>query len=225
VAAFRDAFAKFTSHPLPLAWVGSASTLRVVAQCGLLFGWHLARSSTAPSMHCTPIDLSSRLAQRIGRLLSVRLMQSYSGCEFLFPTNFDIGFVVVPTCLCVLEPSGNGLYLLPHHPKLPPSPSHDNARCFGSRVALTAPCDPVLWHRRFGHLNMQSLHAQHTHGVPNSPALASFVKNVFCDSCLLHKATATPRNTTACAKPSCPLLNISFDLWGPVNVPSPHGLR
>jgi hypothetical protein len=26
-------------------------------------------------------------------------------------------------------------------------------------------------------------------------------------------------------KPSRPLLNMSFDLWGQVNVPSPHGLR
>jgi hypothetical protein len=26
-------------------------------------------------------------------------------------------------------------------------------------VALTAQCDLVLWHKRFGHLNLQSLHA------------------------------------------------------------------
>ena len=55
--------------------------------------------------------------------------------------------------------------------------------------------------------------------------LASVVTKVSCDSCLLHKATAAPRNTAACAKPSHPLLNLSADLWGPVNVPSPHGLR
>jgi hypothetical protein len=116
---------------------------------------------------------------------------------------------------------------LPHvpPPRATPSSSHDSVRCHGSRVALTAQCDPVLWHRRFGHLNMQSLHAQHTHSVPASPSLASSVKNVSCDSCLLHKATAAPRNTIACAKPSRPPLNQSSDLWGPVNVPSPHGLR
>jgi hypothetical protein len=125
----------------------------------------------------------------------------------------------------VLEPFGNGLYLGPHHLELPPSPSPDNARCHGSRVALSAQCDPVLWHRRFGHLYIQSLHAKPTHGVPTSPTLASYVKNVSCDSCSLHKATNAPRNTTACAKPSRPLLNMSYDLWGPVNVPSPHGLR
>jgi hypothetical protein len=57
----------------------------------------------------------------------------------------------------VLEPSGNGLYLLPHQPELPPSPSTETSRDTGSRVALTAQCDPVLWHRKFGHFNMQSL--------------------------------------------------------------------
>jgi hypothetical protein len=120
----------------------------------------------------------------------------------------------------VLEPSGNGLYLLPHRPKLPPRPPAEKARDPCSRAALTAECDPILWHRRFGQPNMQSLQAHHTHGVPTSPTLASSVKNVSCDSCLLHKATAAPRNTVACAKPSRPLLNLSSDLWDHVNVPS-----
>jgi hypothetical protein len=125
----------------------------------------------------------------------------------------------------VLEPFGNGLYLLPHHLEQPPSPSAETSRDGGSRVALTALCDPVLWHRRFRHIDTQSLHAHHTHGIPTSPALANYVKSVSCDSCLLHKATDAPPNTNACAKPFRPLLNLSFDLWGPVNVPSPHGLR
>jgi hypothetical protein len=73
----------------------------------------------------------------------------------------------------VLEPSGNGLYLLPHQPELPSSSSAEKARDPGSRVALIAQCDHELWHRRFGHLSMQSLQAQHTHGVPTSLALAS----------------------------------------------------
>jgi hypothetical protein len=42
-------------------------------------------------------DLSSRSARRIGRLLSVSWMQSHSGCEFLFPIDFDTGLLVVPT--------------------------------------------------------------------------------------------------------------------------------
>jgi hypothetical protein len=125
----------------------------------------------------------------------------------------------------MLEPSGNGLYLLPHQPELTPSPSADKAYDPFSLVALTTQCVPVLWHCRFGHLNMQTLHAQHTHGVPTSPTLANFVKNVSCDSCLLHKATFVPHNIVACAKPSRPLLNMLCDLWGPLNVPSPRGLR
>jgi hypothetical protein len=72
---------------------------------------------------------------------------------------------------------------------------------------------------------MQSPQAQHTHGVPTSPTLANSIKNVSCDSCLLHKASVAPRNTVACAKPSRPLLSLSSNLWGPVNVPSSHGLR
>jgi hypothetical protein len=58
-------------------------------------------------------DLSSRSAQHIGRLLSVNWMQSHNGCEFLFPIDSDNGLFVVPTRMRVLEPSGNGLYLLP----------------------------------------------------------------------------------------------------------------
>jgi hypothetical protein len=157
-------------------------------------------------------DMSSRSGQRIGRLLSVSWMQSHNGCEFIFPTDSDIGLFVVPKGMGVLEPTGNGLNLLPHQPKLPSSPFEEKARDPYSRVALAAQCDHVLWHPRFGHLNMQSMHAQHTHGVPSSPTLAISVKNVSCDSCLLHKATVAPRNTAACAKPSRPLLNMSFDL-------------
>jgi hypothetical protein len=127
--------------------------------------------------------------------------------------------------MAVLEPSGNGMYLLPHQLELPPSPSPESSPDPGPRVALTAKCDPVLWHRRFGHLNMQSMQAQYTHGVPTSPTLASFVNNVSCDSCLHHKAIIAPRNTTTCTKPSRPMLNMSSDMWGPLNGPSPHGLR
>jgi hypothetical protein len=42
-------------------------------------------------------DLSSRSTQRIGRLLGVSWTQPHSGCEFIFPTDSDIGLIVVPT--------------------------------------------------------------------------------------------------------------------------------
>jgi hypothetical protein len=86
-------------------------------------------------------------------------MQSHSGCEFVFPTDSDTGMLVVPTGMGVIEPSSNGLYLVPHNYELPPSPSQDTARIHYPRVALTAQRDPVMSHRRFGHMNMQSLHA------------------------------------------------------------------
>jgi hypothetical protein len=133
--------------------------------------------------------------------------------------------IMVPTWMGVLEPSGNGLYFPPHQPELPSSPTAESSPHAGPRVALTTECNPIRWHRRFGHLNMQSMHARHTHGVPTSPSLACCVKHVSCDSCLLHKAIVAPRNTTACAKPSRPLVNMSYDLCGPMNVPFPHRLR
>jgi hypothetical protein len=54
LTAFRSDFVTFTPPRLHLAWVGSASTLRAMAQCAFLFGWHLASLFTARSMHCTP---------------------------------------------------------------------------------------------------------------------------------------------------------------------------
>jgi hypothetical protein len=42
-------------------------------------------------------DLSSRFAQLIGCLLNVSWMRLHSGCEFLFPTDYDSGLIMVPT--------------------------------------------------------------------------------------------------------------------------------
>jgi hypothetical protein len=47
---------------------------------------------------CTP-DMSSRSAQRIGKLLSVSWMQTHSGYQFIFPTDSDTCLLVVPNCL------------------------------------------------------------------------------------------------------------------------------
>jgi hypothetical protein len=225
LTAFEGDFVRFTppSAPSRVAGVGvdvkDSGSVRIsvrLASCRLIH-------RTIHALY-TP-DLSSRSAQRVGRLLSVSWMQTHNGCELIFPSNYDTGVLVVPTGMGVLEPSGNGLYLLPHQLELPSSPSAKTMHDPSPSVALAAQSDPVLWHRRFGHINIQSLQAHHTHGVPTSHALPKFAKNVSCDSCLLHKATVAPRSTAACAKPSRPLLNMSSDLSGLVNVPSPHGLR
>jgi hypothetical protein len=42
-------------------------------------------------------DLTSRSAQHIGRMLNASLMQKHSGCEFLFPTDYDAGMLLVTT--------------------------------------------------------------------------------------------------------------------------------
>jgi hypothetical protein len=125
----------------------------------------------------------------------------------------------------LLKPSGNGLYLLQHSTATGKLPSIVRTPLVNSEVALTAECDYVLWHKWFRHLNMQILHAQNASGDPTSHALPSSVKNVSCGSCLLNKANAAPRNTQACAKSPRPLMNLSSDIWGPVNVLSPHGLH
>jgi hypothetical protein len=157
LTAFRSDFATFTmpSAPSRVGWVGvdvkGSGTVRISIR--LASGHIIHRAIHALY---TP-DISSRHAQRIRRLRSVSWMQSHNGCEFLFPTDSDTGLLVWPTTMGVLEPSGNGLYLMPHHPKLPPSLSAKTSRGAGSRVALTDHCDPVLWHRRFGRLDMQSL--------------------------------------------------------------------
>jgi hypothetical protein len=44
---------------------------------------------------------------------------------------------------------------------------------------------------------VQSLHAQHYHGVPSIPAKPGCVKTVSCNSCLPHKVGAAPHNTFA----------------------------
>jgi hypothetical protein len=49
-------------------------------------------------------------------------------------------------------------------------------------VAMTALRDPVLSHKRFGHLNMHSLHAQHANGVPTSPLMPS--SSLFLVACV-----------------------------------------
>jgi hypothetical protein len=82
--------------------------------------------------------LSSRYAQRIGRLRSVNWIQTHSGCEFIFPSHSDTRLLVVPTGMGVLEPSGNGLYLLPHQPELPSSPSATTVNDPSPSAALAA---------------------------------------------------------------------------------------
>jgi hypothetical protein len=94
---------------------------------------------------------SYRSTQRIGRLLSVTWMQSHNGCDFVFPTDYDLGLLLVLTRMGVLKPSENGLYMLSH--KTPPegTPSMGHSAVVSSSVALTAHCALLRWHRRFGH--------------------------------------------------------------------------
>jgi hypothetical protein len=153
-------------------------------------------------------------------------MQKHSRCEFSFPTDTDSGMLLVTTRMGMLIPPGNILYrLLPR--------SHDSAGLLSrlvdsngeKSVALSAECDLALWHSRLGHLNMQSLHAQHSHNTPYVPVMPSCVTDLSFDYCNLNKATSAPQNRNASRKPAAPLQHFSCDLWGPVHVPSLYGLR
>jgi hypothetical protein len=119
--------------------------------------------------------LSSWHAQRIGRLIIVYWMQSHCGCVFLFPTYFDLVLLVVPTRMRVMEPSKNGLYLLSPATPLEGTPVVDTSAVVDNSVAMITLYDHVMWHRRYGHLSMQSLYAQHDHGVPSIPALPGYI--------------------------------------------------
>jgi hypothetical protein len=50
-------------------------------------------------------------------------------------------------------------------------PPVDTSAVIDGSVALTANCDQVMWRRRFGHLDMHSLHAQYAHGVATTRAV------------------------------------------------------
>jgi hypothetical protein len=72
---------------------------------------------------------------------------------------------------------------------------------------------------------MQDLQSQDSNGEAFVPTMGSLVINLSCDSCLMHKAHAAPRNNAACTKPMLPLMRMSCEIWGLVNAPSTHGLR
>jgi hypothetical protein len=160
LTVFRGDFVQFTppSAPSRVGGVGAdvkgSGSVRISVRLA-------SRQLIHRTIHAlyTP-ELSSPSAQRIGRLLRVSWMQTHNGSEFIFPSDSGIGLLVVPTRMGVLEPSGNGFYLLPHQPQLPSSPSATIVHDPSPSVAIAAPSDHVLWHRRFGHMNM---HAGPTH--------------------------------------------------------------
>jgi hypothetical protein len=125
----------------------------------------------------------------------------------------------------MLVPSGNGLYLLPRTHNDAGLPSRNVDSRSGRSVALAVECDPALWHSRLGHLNMQSLQAQHSNNTTSVPSMPSYVTDLSCESCNMNKATSAPRYRTASQKHAPPLEKFSCDLWGHVHVPSPYGLR
>jgi hypothetical protein len=134
------------------------------------------------------LDLSSRSAPKISRLLNVSWMQKHSGCEFSFPTNSDFGMLLVTTRMGMLVRSGNGLYLLPRtHDSAGLSSHHIDSRS-GRSVTLATECDHAMLHSRMGHLNMQSLHTQHSNNTPSVPSMPSYVIDISCNSCNMNTA-------------------------------------
>jgi hypothetical protein len=92
-------------------------------------------------------------------------MRSHNGCEFIFLINSDLGLLVVPTRMGVLKPSDNGLYMLSHTTLPEATPPVGTSAAVDISVALTAHSDPLMWHPRFGNLNMQNLHSHRCSAV------------------------------------------------------------
>jgi hypothetical protein len=89
LTAFRGDFVTFTPPPLPLAWVGSESTLRAVAQCGFLLGLPVASFFTARYMHCTPPTCPlALLIASAGSLVSV-------GCSLTAAVNSSSPLTII----------------------------------------------------------------------------------------------------------------------------------
>jgi hypothetical protein len=85
ITAFKGDFVRFTPPSAPSrvggvgVYVKGSGSARISAR--LASGRLIHRTIHALYTH----DLSSRSAQRIGRLFSVSWMQTHSGCEFIFP--------------------------------------------------------------------------------------------------------------------------------------------
>jgi hypothetical protein len=97
LTAFRSDFGTF-DPPSITSRVGgvrldlkSSGTVRIIIL--LVSGMSFRRIVHAL---CT-LDLSSRSAQRIGRLRNVNWMQTHAGCKFVFPTDCGTGPLTVPT--------------------------------------------------------------------------------------------------------------------------------
>jgi hypothetical protein len=96
LTAFRGDFSMLTPPPLPLAWVGSASTLRAVSQCGFPFGWHVATPFTARSMQYTPSTFHLALLSASGD------SSVSAGCNHAAAVNYV--FLVTLTMVFLLCP-------------------------------------------------------------------------------------------------------------------------
>jgi hypothetical protein len=95
--AFRSDFVKFAPPSAPSRAGGVGVDIK-----GSGSVWISIRLACGRAIHRTihamyTPDLSSRSAQRTDRLLSVSWMKSHNGCEFLFPTDFHTGLLMVPT--------------------------------------------------------------------------------------------------------------------------------
>jgi hypothetical protein len=144
----------------------------------------------------TPIARSSH---GISRLSGFSGLQKYCGCEFSFPSATDIGMLmIVPTEMGVLRPYGNALYTLP----LLETPNLDIAPNVGGYdgVARTSPTDATIRHNRLARIHMHGLQGQHDNGVEFVPHLGHCVRNVSCDSCLLHNTQFAVRNMSPSPK-------------------------
>ena len=93
-----------------------------------------------------------------------------------------------------------------------------------ANISSRAANEMELWHRRFGHVNAQSLKAmqknQHVLGLPKVP----FQSIGCCDTCVQSKSTRLPFNDTR-TRATRPLGRIHSDVCGPIDPRTFNGFR
>ena len=85
--------------------------------------------------------------------------------------------------------------------------------------------DLQTWHRRLGHLNIQSILKLSKNNVVNGFTLSDSHNNLEYETCLATKATRSPFPKNAANRAKRPGELIHSDIWGPVSIPSVQGNR
>uniref|UniRef100_A0A251TCA0 Putative copia protein n=1 Tax=Helianthus annuus TaxID=4232 RepID=A0A251TCA0_HELAN len=116
-------------------------------------------------------------------------------------------------CIGVVKMTGNKMY--------PLNLNHDVV----PRVCnMTTQDNSTLWHRRYGHLNLETLHDMGKNGIVNGLPKINKSEHV-CEGCVFGKHARKPFSKKAKWRASEPLQLVHSDICGPMNTPSIGGCK